>query len=316
MTDTTRPRRSRERGSAEPARHLPLIRVITLCVLAVAVSASASQTHTERIRFDGLRCGQDRMQAFVRALAAAQELGYETRDVDADEGTFKGRLKQPNHHLRLVVKVTCSGARSGGHDAFKAFFGPPRVEVEAIFTARTGGRAAARTEGNRFRAKLDVLMDAYLPVPSCLGFTIGEVRSLDRETRARLKVDTGMVVQKVAAGGPATAAGLQPWDVLLGVDGVETPTFARLRGLLRRKKPGDTVTLLVSRAGRTVQPEVVLGRRGDDGSCAAVGAAASDRLPAPPQPVRDYLELGDVVVKPQPVSPGEPFDVELTVDLV
>ena len=317
MTDTTRPRRSRARGSAEPARHLPLMPVITLFVLAVAVSASGSETHTERVRFEGLGCGQERMQVFVRALAAAQGLGYETHHVDAKKGIFEGRLKQPGRRLRLDVEVTCSGASSGEHDAFQAFFGPARVEVEAVFKAGKGGRAAARAEGHRFSAKLGELMRAYLPPQGCLGVTIGDAGDLSSGTRQRLKVTSGVVVREVADGGPSAAAGLVPWDVILGIDGVETPSLGALRKVLHQKRPGDSVGLLVSRGGETVRASATLGRRGDDGSCTAQDGDARNRPTGPPTPPpKDRLALGDVVVRPQPVSPGHPFDVELTIDLV
>lgn len=317
MTHTIRSRCCGGRNRSISAPRLHAVQLTALLLITVVATASASETHTERVVFEGLGCGQERMQVFVRALAAAQELGFETRDVDGDEGTFEGRLKQPGRRIRLDAEVTCSGVPSGEHDAFEAFFGPPRVTVEAVFKARRGGRPAAQADGERFRARLGELMQAYLPPRSCLGVTIGDAGELSPDTRRRLDVTSGVIVREVARGGPAAAAELAPWDVIVGIDGVETPSAGSLRQVLHRRSAGDSVALLVSRGGETVRASVILGRRGDDGSCIPNDGNAPSRPHAPPpSPPRDRLALGDLVVRPQPVPPGDPFDVELTIDLV
>ena len=65
-----------------------------------------------------------------------------------------------------------------------------------------------------------------------------------------LEVDEGLVVISVDPSSPAEAAGIQPYDVILAVDGQRTPDSATASALLRSRRPGETVQLLVLRDGR------------------------------------------------------------------
>jgi Lon-like protease len=55
----------------------------------------------------------------------------------------------------------------------------------------------------------------------------------------------GVLISDVVPNGPAAKAGLQPTDVITGVDGKEAATTAQLRSLIGRHKPGDEVELTV-----------------------------------------------------------------------
>ena len=65
-----------------------------------------------------------------------------------------------------------------------------------------------------------------------------------------LEADEGLLVISVDPGSPAEAAGIQPYDVILAVDGQRTPDSATASALLRSRRPGETVQLLVLRDGR------------------------------------------------------------------
>jgi S1-C subfamily serine protease len=54
---------------------------------------------------------------------------------------------------------------------------------------------------------------------------------------------TGVAVQGVYAGSPASTAGLQQGDVLASVDGVTLTSFKDLRTVLFSHHPGDTITI-------------------------------------------------------------------------
>jgi len=56
----------------------------------------------------------------------------------------------------------------------------------------------------------------------------------------------GVIVDAVALGSHAVGK-LQPTDVIVSVNGVKTPTIARLRTTLGRVHPGSTVTLVIKR---------------------------------------------------------------------
>lgn len=78
--------------------------------------------------------------------------------------------------------------------------------------------------------------------------------------RERLDVaaDDGAVVLAVQAGGPADAAGLEPGDVIVGLDGQDVRDPGDLLTVLRDYSPGDTVTVDIDRGGdiSTVEVEV------------------------------------------------------------
>jgi PDZ domain-containing protein len=56
---------------------------------------------------------------------------------------------------------------------------------------------------------------------------------------------TGALVEQTLVGSPAAKAGIQPTDVIVGVDGNPLRTTTDLRRLLSKHRPGDTVRLTV-----------------------------------------------------------------------
>jgi S1-C subfamily serine protease len=73
--------------------------------------------------------------------------------------------------------------------------------------------------------------------------------------------ETGTLVVNVVEGGPAEEAGLQPGDVITGVDGVEIGPNADLTQLLYQHLPGDTIDLTIEREGEKIVISVTLGER-------------------------------------------------------
>lgn len=63
------------------------------------------------------------------------------------------------------------------------------------------------------------------------------------------------VVRRIYEGSPADLAGLQPGDVILGVNGQD----GRKEGLFRNRSPGTRYVLLVRRAGEEREITFVLG---------------------------------------------------------
>jgi S1-C subfamily serine protease len=91
-----------------------------------------------------------------------------------------------------------------------------------------------------------------------------------------LPVQEGLLVEVAAKGGPAAAAGVHGGDrvvqagmqriaiggdVIVAIDGQKTASPMDLNIILNRKRPGDTVTLTVYRAGKKVEIPVKLGER-------------------------------------------------------
>jgi len=86
----------------------------------------------------------------------------------------------------------------------------------------------------------------------------GDTDDADDETAGWLAVDTdGNWVTEVRRGGPAHTAGINYDDEILAVDGYRARNIG---SHLERYRPGDTVTLTVSRRGRLREIVVTLGR--------------------------------------------------------
>ncbi len=70
-----------------------------------------------------------------------------------------------------------------------------------------------------------------------------------------LDLHGGIFVMKIVTGGPVYNAGMRPGDIILSFDGAKVETVPELRGKLAEKKVGDTVAIVVLRAGieRTLQ---------------------------------------------------------------
>ncbi len=64
-----------------------------------------------------------------------------------------------------------------------------------------------------------------------------------REMRAQLLPETGVMITRVERGGPAARAGIQRGDTIIAVNGVAVEDVPALRDELWRYKPGDTVAL-------------------------------------------------------------------------
>jgi hypothetical protein len=69
----------------------------------------------------------------------------------------------------------------------------------------------------------------------------------------------GVTLGEVTPGGPAQVAGIQPGDVMIGVDGARWATPPNIFDLLARYNPGETLNLLVLRSGAELEVPIVLG---------------------------------------------------------
>jgi S1-C subfamily serine protease len=67
-------------------------------------------------------------------------------------------------------------------------------------------------------------------------------------------------VAQVVAGGPAAKAGLLPGDVIVAVNGTQTPTTSALTEALAQLSPGTTVTVTYERDGARHTAKVTLGQ--------------------------------------------------------
>jgi serine protease DegQ len=73
-----------------------------------------------------------------------------------------------------------------------------------------------------------------------------------------LDVPRGVLVQSVVEGSAAAEAGVRAGDVIVAIDGEELEQVENLFAALRRKSPGDNVTLEIVRDGERMEVEATL----------------------------------------------------------
>ncbi len=112
-----------------------------------------------------------------------------------------------------------------------------------------------------------------------LGITMSRIS--DSMARALQLEDGGVLVDEVADGSPAATAGLQPGDVIVGIDGERVGGSKDLARVVRDCGPGDQVVVTVRRGGEERELVVTLGERsrekrmvwsfgGEDGDAPAI----------------------------------------------
>jgi S1-C subfamily serine protease len=76
-----------------------------------------------------------------------------------------------------------------------------------------------------------------------------------------LSRSSGVLVGGTGPSTPAAAAGLKQGDIIVKVDGTDITNDADLYGILRAKKPGDTISITIDRGGKEQTVQVTLGER-------------------------------------------------------
>jgi S1-C subfamily serine protease len=76
-----------------------------------------------------------------------------------------------------------------------------------------------------------------------------------------LEASRGAVVDSVQEGSGADDAGMRSGDIIVGIDGEPLVTMSELVAEVRRRAPGDVLTLTIVRDGEELDVEVTLGER-------------------------------------------------------
>jgi serine protease Do len=72
---------------------------------------------------------------------------------------------------------------------------------------------------------------------------------------------TAPKIESLSEDGPAAAGGLKEGDLITSFDGKDVSTADEVRALLRKKKPGDEVAVVVKRGTKTIEKKITLGKR-------------------------------------------------------
>jgi hypothetical protein len=103
--------------------------------------------------------------------------------------------------------------------------------------------------------KLEVMLDEPPALPRSDRAYLGTIPSYAGE------VTDGVLLDGVTPGGPAEKAGLRAGDVILKVGDVPVHGLQDLEMALRKYRPGQKVSVVVKREGKTVTLEAILGSR-------------------------------------------------------
>ena len=108
----------------------------------------------------------------------------------------------------------------------------------------------------------DTLHRIPLPVPAdappvMLGARL-EVPGPAIARHAGIDPSTSSIVTAVLPDGPASRAGVETWDVVVGVGGVQAATPAAIREALRARVPGDVVVMKVRRGDQVRDVSITL----------------------------------------------------------
>ncbi len=103
------------------------------------------------------------------------------------------------------------------------------------------------------------------PDQAFLGVSTTDISELTAEVKARfsIEVEEGAFVTEVVPDSAADDAGLVPGDVIVEIDGHAVTEAVDVREAVLDKEPGDTIEIVVLRAGEEKTLEAELGQRGD-----------------------------------------------------
>ncbi|HNB23143.1 MAG TPA: PDZ domain-containing protein, partial [Candidatus Melainabacteria bacterium] len=88
------------------------------------------------------------------------------------------------------------------------------------------------------------------------------MRDLDPKVREALSLPKevrGVLVRKVAVGGPSSRAKLSPGDLIQKVNGTPVASSADMREIIKSCKPGDVLKMSFTRKGILSETELTVG---------------------------------------------------------
>lgn len=128
----------------------------------------------------------------------------------------------------------------------------------------TGGGASTGSIGLGFAipiARAMRIVDEIVKFGRVRDFTTGLSTDPGAAMAMGLRRGDGVLVSEVEIGSPGEKAGLQPGDIIVGVDGKRVSDLEEVRTLLRLFRVGDSVPLRIERAGEELSVALVLEER-------------------------------------------------------
>jgi serine protease Do len=192
---------------------------------------------------------------WVAAIGAP--FGFEN-SVTAGIVSAKGRSLPDESYVPFIqTDVAVNPGNSGG--PLFSMHGDV-IGINSLIYSRTGGFM-----GLSFAIPIDIALDVAKQLRANGKVTRGRIGVQAQELTVELaasfglKEPRGALVAMVEKGGPAAKAGIQPGDVILGVNGHPVEDSADLARYIAGSKPGTTATVDVWRKGGHVPVKVTLG---------------------------------------------------------
>ena len=195
-------------------------------------------------------------------LAIGSPFGFEN-SASAGIVSAKSRsLPDGNYVPFLQTDVAVNPGNSGGPLFNMA---GEVIGINSQIYSRSGGY-----QGLSFAIPIDVAMNVEQQIVAHgkvsrgrLGVTIQEINQSLAESFG-LKKPAGALVSSVEKGSPAAKAGIEPGDVILGINGKEVVNSSELPAIVASIAPGDAAKLQVWRKGSTRQIDVAVGKFSDE----------------------------------------------------
>jgi serine protease Do len=178
------------------------------------------------------------VSAVARQLTPEDPMIYVQTDAPINPGSSGGALVDTDG--RLVGINTLIYTQSGGHEGIG--FAAPSNIVRNVFTQ-------IRTTGRVRRGEIGVYPQTITPLMA---------------DALKLPAEGGVILSDVTPGGPAAAAGLQPGDVVLALDGKRMENGRQFRINLYTRTIGERVALDVLRGDRRLTMRVGVAERDSD----------------------------------------------------
>lgn len=195
-------------------------------------------------------------------LAIGSPFGFEN-SASAGIVSAKSRsLPDGNYVPFLQTDVAVNPGNSGGPLFNMA---GEVIGINSQIYSRSGGY-----QGLSFAIPIDVAMNVEQQIVTHgkvsrgrLGVAIQEINQSLAESFG-LKKPAGALVSSVEQGSPAAKAGIEPGDVILGINGKEVVNSSELPAIVAAIPPGDAASLQIWRKGSARQIDVQIGKFSDE----------------------------------------------------
>jgi uncharacterized protein YndB with AHSA1/START domain len=135
-------------------------------------------------------------------------------------------------------------------------FGPGEEWDEALAQSEKGWATGLEN----LKSTLETGIDLRIARQPFLGIIL-DLLTPERADKEGIAAERGIYVQNTVEGSGARAAGLGHGDVIVSLDGVETPGFAELGAALRARRAGDVVDVELVRGQKWETVRIALGSR-------------------------------------------------------